>query len=214
MNDLGNLRKDNGSELVLATAQAALNSAAALATTGCFPRHDSNDVKSDGVAAVVYDAVSEHCDDVALLGSRLGNQLRVNALNLEEQLRTVGHVINVPIVGISGGYGFARVLNLNEQGEVNSIVGAFAGDADNPIVFDPESPVVLEVLARDSERSFTDRVRILSQLVCLYCDAIRFGGFLKCPLSDAVGLLRLAISDMRVHETSDTDGYSEDIDSD
>lgn len=94
MDDLGNLRKDNGSELFLATAQAALNNATALATTGCFPRHDSNDVKSDGIAAVVYDAVSEHCDDVALLGSRLGNQLRVNALNLEEQLRTVGHVIN------------------------------------------------------------------------------------------------------------------------
>lgn len=203
-------RENDSTSLVLATAQAVLNSAAAFATAGGFPGHDCNNVEKDGVASVVDMAISDESSDMAVLCSRLGDQLRVNALDIEEQLRTVGHSFSFSVVGVSGGYGFTRALHLGKQGQVNCIVGAFAGDADDPIMFDPESPLVLEILAGNAQRSLADRVRILSQLVCLYSDAIRFGGFRNCPLGDAIRLLRLAISEMRETEPDSSGDHADD----
>ena len=195
--------------LVLATAQGILEYATAFPPAGSTPVQLDNKIELNRGFARSDRPIGVSEDDVRFLRTHLGDQLRELALNVEEDLASKGHAICFSIVPSAGVYGFARTLHVSKQGKVACLMGAFMGDISSPVTFDPESPLVLEVLAGDLQRSVADRVRILSQLVCIYSDAIRFGGFRKCPLGEAVRLLRLAVSELREHYTREaSDGAS------
>ncbi len=195
--------------LVLATAQAVLDHVSAFPPAGSGPLQYSHDVELDWDSSVMDGVGAQEVDGIGSLRTSLGEKLRVNALRVERELLSKGHARCVPADPYAGGYRFSRGFCRGVDGEVECIVGAAIEDEDFPIVFDPESPLILEVFASDLQRSPADRVRILCQLVCIYSDAIRFGGFRKCPLGDAVRLLRLAVRELREHYTREaSDGAS------
>lgn len=187
---------------VLAAADAVLESIPAVPTAGSCPRESDGDHKNDGFTPVVDRFATDESAHLMALVSRLGDQLRANALNMERQISSRGYVTLFSVEAGRGAYRFSSGLYLGVHGEVQRVVGAQIGDSEPPIVVDPEDPLILEVLAGDMERTLTDRVRILSQLVCLYCDAIRFGGFHECPVGDAVRLLRCAVGELRDGEST------------
>ena len=206
--------ENDNATTVLAVADAVLESVPTVPAAGSCPREDDDDSKNDGFTPVVHQFVTDKSSRLTALGSRLGDQLRANALNVERQLSSRGYAALFPVEAGQGAYRFSSGLCLDQHGEVQRLVGAQVGDVDPPIVVDPEDPLVLDVLARDVERALTDRVRIFSQLVCLYCDAIRFGGFRQCPLGDAVRLLRCAVGELRDEQAADSSGGPDGADDD
>ncbi len=202
-----NLSEFNDASLILAAADAVLEDVAELPASRGFEFQVSNDSEFHGISTAVDSGIFEHSNDLASLGTRLAREFRKDALNIEEQLSTRGNFVLVPVIGAERGYSIARALRLNEQGQIESIVGAVVGDPHCSVLIDVESPLVFEVLARHEYGSVSDRVRVFSQLVRLYGDAIRFFGFRKCPLCDAVSVLRAAMRELRV-EQSDNAGES------
>lgn len=195
--------------LVLATADAVLNDVAQLTAARGLVCDSSNNIESDGAKAIGDSGVTNHGCDLTWLGTRLSSELRKNALDLEKQLRARGDFVLMPVMSVQGVDRFARALRLDENGDVVSMVGAVVGDPHRPILIDVESPLVVEALARHVDSSLTDRVRVFSQLVGLYCDSIRFFGYQDCPLGDAVRLLRGAVRELRDDQAAHTGDSSE-----
>ncbi|ARU45305.2 hypothetical protein [Corynebacterium silvaticum] len=192
--------------LVLATAQCVLNDATHLAASRRLPIRHNSDITLDSLTPCREEILGARGLKKRRMCSRIGDQLRENALRVERDLLTRGNTMRIPSSTVTGTYQFTRTLHVYEHGEVVSIVGTLMGDATDPIIFNPEAPFVFEIFTVDPQRSLTDQVRILSQLVCLYSDAICFGGFTDRPLGDAIGLLRSAISQLR-NEYAATSAY-------
>lgn len=205
--------EDDTTALVLATAHGALQLASELTACRAEPFQDSDNLERDWMEPIVDGINIEDGHNLPRLAACLGRQLRVNALELEAQLATKRNAIFFPMEAGPGKYGPARLMCLNEQGDVVCLVGTLVGDPNHPVVIDPESPLVLKALAGHFECSLTDRVRVYSQLVCLYCDAIRFGGFRDCPLGDAVRLLRFAVGALRKEQPEESGESTQGADS-
>lgn len=206
--------ENDAAALVLAAAEGVLEEATAFAASRGIPLKDYAQVEKDRLESIVDGDVIEDDGDVSWLASRLVEKFRINALGVEAELKAKWNVALFHSDPGSGVYRFTRMLHLSKQGEVTCLVGAVIGDASDPFFVDPEAPLVFEVFAGDLQCSLADRVRVLSQLVCFYGDAIRFGGFGECPLGDAIGLLRDAVGALRESYAEEAGGYADDSESD
>lgn len=186
--------------LVLATAQAVLDHVTAFPSAGALPIQLNDEIEVEWSSTIMDCPLGVCEDDIVRLRTRLGDELRERALQVEKELATVGYSICFLMVPATGVYGFACTLHLNEHGDVEGIVGAFISNTSGPIVFNPESPMVLEVLASDLQRSLADRVRILGQFVRIYSDAVR--------------LLRLAVGELREHYAKEAGRHTGDTEDD
>ena len=83
--------ENDNATTVLAVADAVLESVPTVPAAGSCPREDDDDSKNDGFTPVVHQFVTDKSSRLTALGSRLGDQLRANALNVERQLSSRGY---------------------------------------------------------------------------------------------------------------------------
>lgn len=94
------------------------------------------------------------------------------------------------------------VLLPRKDGHIDSTYGTVIEHNDgSSIVIDFNSPEIVNYLSGQVQGSTGDRVRVLSQIVGLLCDEVRFCGLDVGVLRDAVGLLGDAISAYRNSES-------------
>ena len=205
---------DESAVIVLGIAQSLLDSVPTEFSSQCLPLENNNNIEGNWAPSTIGDLGSSDGTDPSRAISRLVGQLRINALKLESDLSPEAKSIGVAAEWGQSRYRFTTFFRLGEQGEVERVVGAVVGDDDGLVALNPEVPGIIERLFAEGDCSVTDRVRVLSQLVCLYCDAIRFGGFFECPLGDAVSALRLAVGELRKEYAADAGDDSGDSGSD
>ncbi len=202
---LGDKSKLDDTVLVLATAQRILDAATKFASTRGLPVQHNNGIELEDITSLRSKIFGATSPKQLLLFSRICDELRKNALKIENELLTHGHTMNGLLEGNTT-YRFGRMMRFGGQCDVINVMGTVVGDKADPFFINTECPFILEILTGDSQRSIADRVRIRSQMVCLCSDAIRFGGCTECPLGDAIGLLRSAISQLR-NEYAATSAY-------
>ena len=175
--------------VVLAVAKAVLQDAAVCAAARGFELDDRDDVCLDGLQPVVDGAVEVSDARLGLLSGAF-DMLLEQALSVERDIAARGYSIKETS-------SFGRGIGIDDDGNVQCFVGTGVFDNGSSFVIDVESEAVVKIFAADVERSLADRVRILSQLVCLSCDAVRFLGrgegllrYSVCALTDAVSAYR------------------------
>lgn len=134
-----------------------------------------------------------------------------HAADVETNLIKTGHFLAGPVC-------YGRAFTLDEDGNVKSIMGAAIPNSDGTIVvINLDLPVVDEIVRGCCERPIADRVRVFSQLVRCFRDAVGFhssveafpSGFVS-GFGKAIGLLTDAISVYREQQAAGPGGGSDD----
>lgn len=181
---------------VLAVAEAVLKDAAFCAASRGFELNDCDDVCLERLQPVVDGAVEVRDDHLGLLSDAFDMLLK-QALSIERDIAARGYSIKkVP--------SFGRAIWVDDDSNTQCLVGAGIFNDGRPFIINAESEVVVEILATDVKRPLADRIRILSQLVCLSSDAVRFLGCGESLLRNSVSALTDAISAYRNNQANNT----------
>lgn len=107
-----------------------------------------------------------------------------------------------------------HLLSLDEDGHIESRVAARVGEGEGVTFFIPlADPLNVRWISLLQGLTLDERVRVLTELVRIFGDLVRFHGLGEGFVGDLVGLLRLAVSEAREHpsghsdERRDTDSY-------
>src|SRR5690606_31331601 len=83
-----------------------------------------------------------------------------------------------------------HVLSLDEDGHVVSRVAARVGDSEDEAFFIPlAEPLNMRWVSLLEDLTLDERVRVLTELVRIFSDLVRFHGLFDGALRDLVGLL-------------------------
>lgn len=115
-----------------------------------------------------------------------------NALYIERELIERGNVVRSPLEH--------RVVFIRDgDGGIKSVMGAAVYQRSCPsIVVDLEEPLVNKLIFACQDCSLADRIRMFSELVCLYCQFIRSAGGIRCVSRNLVGFARESVSTLAV----------------
>lgn len=185
---------------VLTDGKRLLENRTTVTTPGGCPRQCDHDGGGHSVTPTGYSETVKTREFDNRLRQRLGDELREQALNVERDVIAARRAGRYLLADFSGRYRFAFMLGMDKNHEVVGIRGAVVGDGYDSGVFNVEAPSIVEILAADVQRPLTDRVRIFTQLVGIYSDAVRFYGFRQCPLGDAVSVLSEAVAALRLEQ--------------
>lgn len=134
-----------------------------------------------------------------------------HAADVETNLIKTGHFLAETVC-------YRTAFTLDEDGNVKSIMGAAIPNSDGTIVvINLDLPVVDEIVRGCCERLIADRVRVFSQLVRFFRDAVGFrssveafpSGFVS-GFGKAIGLLTDAIRVYREQQAAGPGGGSDD----
>ena len=134
-----------------------------------------------------------------------------HAADVETNLIKTGHFLTETVR-------YRTAFTLDEDGNVKSIMGAAIPNSDGTIVvINLDLPVVDEIVRGCCERPIADRVRVFSQLVRYFRDAVGFhssieafpSGFVS-GFGKAIGLLTDAIRVYREQQATGPGGGSDD----
>jgi len=134
-----------------------------------------------------------------------------HAADVETNLIKTGHFLTETVR-------YRTAFTLDEDGNVKSIMGAAIPNSDGTIVvINLDLPVVDEIVRGCCERPIADRVRVFSQLVRYFRDAVGFhssieafpSGFVS-GFGKAIGLLTDAIRVYRKQQATGPGGGSDD----
>lgn len=199
------------SSVVIEVAEFVLNHGVTSDAVRCLP----TDVEGQGGSDGFTSAASK--EDSTFGGSGSGRvvsdlieMLLVEACKVENHLAETGHVL-LPTFGYSTG------MRRGQDGHIKGCVGAgIYHDGRLTAVLNLDRPVVDQIVSGCSERSLTDRIRIFSQLVRIFYEAVGFvrdieafsSGFV-CNFSLAVCTLREAVRAYRDYEATETAKHSD-----
>lgn len=201
----------NGS-VVIAVAERVRDDAIAVYPGWCSP--SDMEVKDSGDGFPF--APSEICPGSAtgpLAGvlSYLIEMFLKHAADVENELIKTGSFLAETVR-------YGRAFTLDEDGNVKSIMGAAIPNSDGTIVvINLDLPVVDEIVRGCCERPIADRVRVFSQLVRFFREAVGFHGSVEAfpsgfvsGFGKAIGLLTDAIRVYREQQAAGPGGGSDD----
>jgi len=189
------------SSVVIAVAERVRDDAIAVYPGWCSPSDmevkDSHIVDDEVISA----RVTGHLIEMFLK----------HAADVETNLIKTGHFLTETVR-------YGRAFTLDEDGNVKSIMGAAIPDGDgSTAVINLDLPVVDEIVRGCCERSIADRVRVFSQLVRFFRDAVGFHGSVETfpsgfvsGFGKAIGLLTDAIRVCREQQAAGPGGGSDD----
>lgn len=201
----------NGS-VVIAVAERVRDDAIAVYPGWCSPSDMEVKDSDDGFPLLSGD---EHIVDDEVISARVTGYLiemfLKHAADVENNLIKTGHFLTETVR-------YGRAFTLDEDGNVKSIMGAAIPDGDgSTAVINLDLPVVDEIVRGCCERPIADRVRVFSQLVRFFRDAVGFhssieafpSGFVS-GFGKAIGLLTDAIRVCREQQAASPGGGSDD----
>ena len=198
--------------VVVAVAERVRDDAIAVYPGWCSPRDVEVKDSGDGFPFLSGD---EHIVDGEVISARVTGYLiemfLKHAADVETNLIKTGHFLTETVR-------YGRAFTLDEDGNVKSIMGAAIPDGDrSAAVISLDLPVVDEIVRGCCERPIADRVRVFSQLVRFFRDAVGFhssveafpSGFVS-GFGKAIGLLTDAIRVYREQQAAGPGGGSDD----
>lgn len=201
----------NGS-VVIAVAERVRDDAIAVYPGWCSPSDMEVKDSGDGFPLLSGD---EHIVDDEVISARVTGYLiemfLKHAADVENNLIKTGHFLTETVR-------YGRAFTLDEDGNVKSIMGAAIPNSDGTIVvINLDLPVVDEIVRGCCERPIADRVRVFSQLVRFFREAVGFhssieafpSGFVS-GFGKAIGLLTDAIRVYREQQAAGPGGGSDD----
>ena len=201
----------NGS-VVIAVAERVRDDAIAVYPGWCSPSDVEVKDSGDGFPLLSGD---EHIVDDEVISARVTGYLiemfLKHAADVETNLIKTGHFLAGPVC-------YGRAFTLDEDGNVKSIMGAAIPNSDGTIVvINLDLPVVDEIVRGCCERSIADRVRVFSQLVRFFREAVGFHGSVETfpsgfvsGFGKAIGLLTDAIRMCREQQAAGPGSGSDD----
>lgn len=201
----------NGS-VVIAVAERVRDDAIAVYPGWCSP--SDVEVKDSGDGFPLFPSDNHIAADNALYARVTGYLIEMflkHAADVETNLIKTGHFLTETVC-------YRTAFTLDEDGNVKSIMGAAIPNSDGTIVvINLDLPFVDEIVRGCCERPIADRVRVFSQLVRFFRDAVGFhssieafpSGFVS-GFGKAIGLLTDAIRVYREQQATGPGGGSDD----
>lgn len=201
----------NGS-VVVAVAERVRDDAIAVYPGWCSPSDVEVKDSGDGFPLLPGD---KHIVDDEVISARVTGYLiemfLKHAADVETNLIKTGHFLTETVR-------YGRAFTLDEDGNVKSIMGAAIPNSDGTIVvINLDLPVVDEIVRGCCERPIADRVRVFSQLVRFFREAVGFHGSVETfpsgfvsGFGKAIGLLTDAIRVYREQQAAGPGGGSDD----
>ena len=201
----------NGS-VVVTVAERVRDDAIAVYPGWCSP--SDVEVKDSGDGFPLFSSDNYIASDEAIFArvtSYLIEMLLKHAADIETNLIKTGHFL-------AGIICYRTAFTLDEDGNVKSIMGAAIPDSDGTIlVINLDLPLVDAIIRGCCERPIADRVRVFSQLVRYFRDAVGFHGSVEAfpsgfvsGFGKAIGLPTDAISVYREQQAAGPGGGSDD----
>ena len=198
--------------VVVAVAERVRDDAIAVYPGWCSPSDMEVKDSGDGFPFLSGD---EHIVDGEAISARVTGYLiemfLKHAADVETNLIKTGHFLTETVR-------YGRAFTLDEDGSVKSIMGAAIPDGDrSAAVISLDLPVVDEIVRGCCERPIADRVRVFSQLVRFFREAVGFhssieafpSGFVS-GFGKAIGLLTDAIRMCREQQAAGPGSGSDD----
>lgn len=201
----------NGS-VVVAVAECVRDDAIAVYPGWCSPSDVEVKDSGDGFPLLPGDKHIGDADGIsARVTSYLVEMFLKHAADVETNLIKTGHFLTETVC-------YRTAFTLDEDGNVKSIMGAAIPNSDGTIVvINLDLPVVDEIVRGCGERPIADRIRVFSQLVRFFRDAVGFHGSVEAfpsgfvsGFGKAIGLLTDAIRVCREQQAAGSGGGSDD----